>query len=373
MSCSQKGHFFHFGEFHKFCPFTNFYIHLNSLLMRSTSLISIEKQAEVLTLSREGYCVKDIQNRTKVSRRSIGRILKRDAVQKERKYPNGTGRPRLISREKEIQIKRIVKRDKRATMSQIISKIGENVSKSTMSRIFKKNRLRRRKLRTKPLLSEAQKAKRVDFARDHCSSKYEWNKWIFSDEKKFNLDGPDGYRYYWCDLQSKDDQEIFSKDFNCRKSVMVWGAISKNGVSPLIECKTKQKGPDYIEVLEKGLIPIYDDGDVFQHDGASCHRAKVTKNFLKENSIVSPQWPAKSPDLNPIENIWGWMSRRVYAGKPAYPDLESLKHAIFQAWDEIPDELLDSLIDSMPKRLQEVIEKKGNPIKYRVPLFMVLL
>ncbi len=112
------------------------------------------------------------------------------------------------------------------------------------------------------------------------------------------------------------------------------------------------------------MIPIYDDGDVFQHDGASCHRAKVTKNFLRENEITCPTWPPKSPDLNPMENIWGWLSRRVYSGKPAYSDLESLKNAIFQAWDEIPDELLDSLIDSMPKRMKEVIEQRGNSIKY---------
>ena len=85
---------------------------------------------------------------------------------------------------------------------------------------------------------------------------------------------------------------------------MVWGAISKQGVSHLIEVKPKTKAPDYIKILQEGLIPIYDDGDIFQQDGAKCHTAKLTKKFLEDNSIICPTWPSKSPDLSPIENIW---------------------------------------------------------------------
>ena len=219
-------------------------------------------------------------------------------------------------------------------------------------------------MKTKPLLTERHKAQRVDFALEYANPKYDWTKWIFSDEKKFNLDGPDGYRYYWHDLKSESNVKIYSKDHNYRKSVMIWGAISKQGVSKLVEVKPKTKALDYIQILEEGLIPIYGDDDIFQQDGAKCHTAKITKEFFEDNLIEVPTWPSKSPDLSPIENIWGWMSRNVYSEKPAYKDVESLKKAIWKAWDEIPDDLIDKLIDSMPKRLKLVIVNGGNTINY---------
>jgi transposase len=332
--------------------------------MVAGSLISREKQQTVLTLSEEGYNAKDIEKRVGISRRSIGRILERGSVKERNEYHKKTGRPRRVSRQDENKIKGIVKKDNRKTIPKIVSEMNKNFSRATVSRTLKRLDLGRRKMKTRPLLTQAHKTKRVDFALEHAGSKYDWSKWIFSDEKKFNLDGPDGYRYYWADLTSNEDVQIYSKDHNCRKNLMVWGAISKNGVSKLVEVNPKTKGPDYVEILKDGLILIYDDGDVFQHDGASCHRAKVTKKFLQENEIISPEWPPKSPDLSPIENLWGWLSRRIYAGKSAYKDVASLKSAIFQAWDEIPDDLLNTLIDSMPRRMKEVIEQRGNPIKY---------
>jgi transposase len=50
--------------------------------------------------------------------------------------------------------------------------------------------------------------------------------------------------------------------------------------------------------------------------------------FLKENKIETVSWPAKSPDLNIIENVWGWMVKDIYFGKPAYKNIEELKKAV---------------------------------------------
>jgi transposase len=155
-----------------------------------------------------------------------------------------------------------------------------------------------------------------------ANPKLDWSNWIFSDEKKFNLDGPDGYKYYWHFEGS--ESKIFSRDSNSRASVMIWGAISKNGRIPLREVPKKCDSKKYCALLEEGLIPYYDDEEIFQQDGASCHTSKETMKFLKENEIETVKWPAKSPDLNPIENVWGWMVKEMYFGKPAYKNREEL-------------------------------------------------
>jgi arsenate reductase-like glutaredoxin family protein len=142
------------------------------------------------------------------------------------------------------------------------------------------------------------------------------------------------------------------------------GAISKNGRIPLREVPKKCDSTKYCALLEEGLIPYYDDGDIFQQDGASCHTSKETMKFLKENGIETVKWPAKSPDLNPIENVWGWMVKDMYFGKPAYKNLKELKQAVFDSWAKVPDQLIDKLIDSMPRCMREVIEKKGKSIDY---------
>ena len=58
------------------------------------------------------------------------------------------------------------------------------------------------------------------------------------------------------------------------------------------------------------------------------------------------------------------MARRVYANGKQYTNKEELQTAIFKTWDEIESNLLNTLVDSMPRRLFEVIEKKGASISY---------
>ena len=87
--------------------------------------------------------------------------------------------------------------------------------------------LRSAKLKKKPKLTKSDKVRRLDWAKKFFSWKTEWDNVIFSDEKKFNLDGPDGYRHYWHDLRK--EERIFSKRHSCHKSLMIWIGFSSKG------------------------------------------------------------------------------------------------------------------------------------------------
>lgn len=103
---------------------------------------------------------------------------------------------------------------------------------------------------------------------------------------------------------------------------------------------------------------------IFQHDNASIHAAKATKNWLAERNCKVLDWPAVSPDLNPIEYLWGILARQVYRGGRQFQSCLELKNRIRETWDEILVETLQNLINSMPKRIFSVISNKGKQTKY---------
>ena len=101
----------------------------------------------------------------------------------------------------------------------------------------------------------------------------------------------------------------------------------------------------------------------FQHDEAPCHKAKVITKWLWEQNIniLGPS-PGNSPDLNPIENLWSILKRRVDKQKPT--NSGKLQALIMQEWAAISQDVAQKLIDSLPGRISEVLKKKGQHCKY---------
>lgn len=151
-------------------------------------------------------------------------------------------------------------------------------------------------------------------------------------------------------------------------SVMVWGGFSYFGKLKLCFISTKMKSETYVEMLEDVLIGYLEENSeqnfTYQQDNASIHVSKVSKDFFSQASIPLLDWPARSPDLNPIENVWGILSRAVYANSKQYNSVRDLKIAIHQAWLDVQMDTLRTLIDSMPNRLFYVITNKGGITKY---------
>ena len=95
---------------------------------------------------------------------------------------------------------------------------------------------------------------------------------------------------------------------------------------------------------------------IFQQDNAPVHRAKANLTWFKSQKINVLPWPSLSPDLNPIENLWGILTRKVYAGGKQFRSKEQLKTAILKSWEEIKIKQLQALVESMPGRIFEVIK-----------------
>lgn len=251
---------------------------------------------------------------------------------------------------------------------------GVNASKSTVRRaILNSEHLKLRKLQKKPPLNAVHKQKRLQFAKDHMtwdvqrqSNDNDWRKVIFSDEKKFNLDGPDGYNFYFHDIRK--EEKFLSRHHSREGGVMVWAAISYYGTIDLVIQSVRMTGNNYKNLLELVFPKIHDLFGpirwVYQHDNAPIHTARVVKSWISSQNVEVLDWPPYSPDLNIIENVWGWLTREVYAGGKQYENKDQLIEGIKAAWDKISLNYLKSLYDSLKDRIYEVIVNNGKSTHY---------
>ncbi len=116
---------------------------------------------------------------------------------------------------------------------------------------------------------------------------------------------------------------------------MIWAAMSSAGVGPLCFLKSTVNAAIYQEILEHFMLPsadkLYGDADfIFQQDLAPAHTAKGTKSWFNDHGVTVLDWPANSPDLNPIENLWGIVKRKMRDTRPNNSD--DLKAAIKATW-----------------------------------------
>ncbi len=144
---------------------------------------------------------------------------------------------------------------------------------------------------------------------------------------------------------------------------MVWGCISAYGMGSLHVLEGTMNAERYIKLLEQHMLPsrrrlFQGRPCVFQQDNAKPHTAAITTAWLRSRRVRVLNWPACSPDLSPIENIWHIIKRKIHQRQPR--TLQQLETNISQEWDQIPTPKLQRLTTSMPRHLQTVLKRRGD-------------
>ena len=223
--------------------------------------------------------------------------------------------------------------------------------------------------RKKPYVNKVNQEKRLKFAKEMLEKPSSfWESVIWSDESKFNLFGSDGKAMVW-----RTPREEF--DLKCTVptvkrgggSVMVWGCFTRRGVGKLCVLDRIMDRFYYRDILEQNLLPSIDHFKFgqqyhFMHDNDPKHTSRLVEDWLKQKRIQTLPWPSFSPDLNPIENLWDDLERRVKKHQPR--NLQELELQLTQERNNIELSVLKKLADSVPSRLYECVKMKVYPTKY---------
>lgn len=222
------------------------------------------------------------------------------------------------------------------------------------------------KIPEKFVLLKKYRANRLTFAKKFIEDSIEPARIVFSDEKRFNLNGCDSYSTW---------NNVTRSRYRFRKmirspGVMIWGMICANGLFSFKVLHGNQNSLKYIETIKNHAIRCIKlnlgPDFIFQQDNCPCHTSRETLNFFKANNINLLDWPPYSPDINLIENVWPILSKLVYQdGHPKnIKDLIMKIELGAKIINETKREDIMNIYKSFLHRLCDLIETRGNHLNY---------
>ena len=335
--------------------------------------ISNETIQTVTFLLERGFCGRKVAKKVGISHTSVNNIRKRHAP--ELNVTTGGCPEKLTPRDRRT-LARIVTSGRADTATEASSilhnELKLSVDAQTCRRALRKEGLRSYVKRRKPGLTKRHIRARLEFAQRYSSWTVEdWHRVIFSDETKINRFGSDGREWVWSS-QNEDltDRTVRGTVKFGGGSIMMWGCITYKGVGNACRIEGNMDSFLYTEILEGEFLQTVMDYSfekenvIFQHDNDPKHTSRLATKWLKDSKIQVLNWPAQSPDLNPIENLWQELKRRLN-GYAQWPDsIQELWERIEIEWERIPAEKCAQLIDSMPARIAAVLKAKGGHTKY---------
>lgn len=275
-----------------------------------------------------------------------------------------SGRKRKLSNKQVQQAVRKAKEGK--TSPQIARECETEVSPRTIRRRLREAGLFYGRVLKVEKLTKRHKELRVQYSED--MKDYKWKRVFFSDEKTFQLGATPTHAW-----QEHTDRVIKEYVKHAPK-LHVWGAIGYYGRTELYCFQENLNSKGYQRILKQNLKEsklIYSSDApktlpgnwIFLQDNAPSHKAKKTMELLDElvgERII--RHPAKSPDLNIIENLWAILDRKVKSAE--ITNIQTLKRFLRKEWKSLSWRQIRNCVDSMPKRLELCLESGGNRLTY---------
>lgn len=266
-----------------------------------------------------------------------------------------SGRPRKIRGPDLMALLQLGRRNPRLGFRKLAKRFsrqrGIPVACETIRQAYMRSGYRARKPRKIPAVTEEQIRRRLQFCENFRNDNFE-NVFI-TDEACFQL-GDNRLR-----ILSRDRPTVQTSKFPTK--IMVWGGISLRGATELSIIAGTVDSARYCTILNEYLVQtantLYPEGWRLQQDNARCHTSRYTRTWLEDNRIETIPWPAVSPDLSPIENIWGLMKIEVERKAPR--TRHELVAAVLEAWQLVTETYASNLLLGIPDRLHKCLRLHG--------------
>jgi transposase len=335
--------------------------------------ISTNIRDNILSLIGQGKSRREIGRAMKVGKSTVHKLRQRRSASVS-KPPSG--RCSKISEQNKRFCVRAITSGQLDTASDV-RKALENqlkvkVSERTVRRILQNAGLGAAGKQNKPKLSSKNIKARLEFAKRHQDWTVEdWKRVIWSDETKINRCGSNGQ--YWCwirDGEGLQPRHVNQTVKHGGGSVMIWGCMTAEGPGFMCRIEGIMDQHLYKSILEDELAQTIDwygfdrTKVIFQQDNDPKHRAKSVQEWLDQQEYGVMDWPPQSPDLNPIEHLWGIIKRRLCQYEHPPCGVLELWERIEAEWRKIDKETCLRLIESMPDRIRAVLKSKGKWTEY---------
>ena len=352
-----------------------------------------EERLTIIAKSRAGVSTMELAQEFNRDASTIRRTLYRAAKHNTIYDLPRPGRPKVISEHQRRIIWRLVRKSPKVTYkvlqeaATIIQPDGTALrppGRNTIWRMLRKMGLARYRCRKRPRLEYQHAQERLKWCRRFRYFPWSNHTVRFSDE--CSVEKGKGQKQEWCFRykHEKWNQKMITPiATSTQRSQMVWASIWLNNRgqpcrSPLVimerDTTARKYGytaKSYIKALEIGLLPSWRPGQRFMHDNAPIHQAHIAKEWLTSHGITVILWPPYSPDLNPIEHLWGRLKQIMFHEFPEYNAFSNVRtnwagfcEALKEAWLLIPPAVIRSLIMSMPRRISAVRRAKGWQTRY---------
>lgn len=332
-------------------------------MARYRKTVSDDLARKVYRAADRGRSQRQIAAETGVNRETVRNIIRRRVGNTLKQHLSTNGRPRCTTSRTDQYLLLATKRDRFRSNRSLGAEF--HLSDGTVRNRLKEFRVISA-LAVRNYLTSTNRLLRRVWCRRH--SKTDFRLWLFSDESTFELADCSIMRRAHVHRAKGEKYAapcILPAGRQNRQKLMVWGLISATGQGVLAFVDGTLNSQAYQNLLRDNLLPFLDLQPLhhryrllFQQDNAPCHAAAATRQFLQENEVNTPAWPAHSPDLNPIENVWAMMKRLVRKQRPQ--SILQLRIAIQNAWRLcVTPDMCRRLFASMPARLYAVHKKHG--------------
>ncbi|GFT25508.1 transposable element Tcb2 transposase [Trichonephila clavipes] len=313
--------------------------------MRGRIIGKIEEERKITDVAREFDIAHSVVSRLWKSFKTTGMCSRL----------HGGGRVRSTTHAEDRYIILSAKRNRRTTAQQVenqfIAASGKQISRKTVAKRLRGGGLYALRPVVCVPLTRQHRTSHLQWCREHHNwTEQDWACVLFSDECRFSLSSDCRRQLIWRESGTAYRPEnIQEKDRYPTCNIMVWAGIMINVRTRLhMVSNGTMTGQRYIDEVLLPRVRLFrgavGDKFVFMDDNGTCHRTLAAQDCLDSEGIQRLVWTVRSPDLNPIENVWDALGRQVVGRNYPPTHKSTLIRALTEEWDKLPLQLLDNVV-----------------------------